>query len=186
MRSHRRCHSLAVLLAAASKSGISARNLQSSSAAVADPHINLKIHGNAAHLARSFGTVEIFPGWNAGISKHGITIFSAHQMGTARMGASPKNSVVDARGHCWHVAGLYVADASLFPTSTGAPLSLIHIRTFFPCKRCRMACMILLVRHCVGTVRAGKCILFPWTRCTQAESSGLHSSAQILLVQQVG
>ncbi|CAL8471165.1 g10707 [Coccomyxa elongata] len=54
-----------------------------------------------------------------GISKHGITVFSAHQMGTARMGASPRNSVVDARGQCWHVAGLYVADASLFPTSTG-------------------------------------------------------------------
>jgi hypothetical protein len=56
----------------------------------------------------------------AGIKKNGITVFSAHQMGTARMGTSPKNSVVDARGECWHVCNLFVADASLLPTSTGA------------------------------------------------------------------
>ena len=56
----------------------------------------------------------------AGIHKNGMTVFSAHQMGTARMGASAKSSVVDPRGECWHVANLYVADASLFPTSTGA------------------------------------------------------------------
>ena len=55
----------------------------------------------------------------AGIQKNGTTVFSAHQMGTARMGASPKASVVDPAGECWHVAGLWVADASLFPTSTG-------------------------------------------------------------------
>ncbi|CAL8471472.1 g11014 [Coccomyxa elongata] len=54
-----------------------------------------------------------------GIRKNGTTVFSAHQMGTARMGASAKTSVVDARGECWHVSNLYVADASLFPTSTG-------------------------------------------------------------------
>ncbi|EIE19802.1 FAD/NAD(P)-binding domain-containing protein, partial [Coccomyxa subellipsoidea C-169] len=54
-----------------------------------------------------------------GIHKNGMTVFSAHQMGTARMGASAKTSVVDERGECWHVANLYVSDASLFPTSTG-------------------------------------------------------------------
>ncbi len=60
----------------------------------------------------------------AGIHKNGMTVFSAHQMGTARMGASAKTSVVDERGECWHVANLYVSDASLFPTSTGAHLPL--------------------------------------------------------------
>jgi long-chain-alcohol oxidase len=54
------------------------------------------------------------------VQKNGMTVFSAHQMGTARMGASAKTSVVDEAGECWHASGLFVADASLFPTSTGA------------------------------------------------------------------
>lgn len=44
---------------------------------------------------------------------------SAHQMGTCRMGSSPQHSVVDEAGQCWDVRGLYVADASVFPTSSG-------------------------------------------------------------------
>jgi len=42
-----------------------------------------------------------------------------HQMGSCRMGSSPQNSVTDGQGHCWDVAGLYVADASCFPTASG-------------------------------------------------------------------
>ncbi len=57
---------------------------------------------------------------DAGIHKNGMMVFSAHQMGTARMGASPKTSAVDERGECWHVRNLYVSDASVFPTSSGA------------------------------------------------------------------
>lgn len=68
----------------------------------------------------------------AGIHKNGMTVFSAHQMGTARMGPSPKTSVVDARGECWHVRNLFVADAALFPTSTGAPSSNLA-RGMCPC-----------------------------------------------------
>lgn len=41
-------------------------------------------------------------------------------MGTCRMGCSPSSSVCDASGQCWEVYGLYVADASAFPTSSGA------------------------------------------------------------------
>ncbi|DBA72909.1 TPA: hypothetical protein ACH3X2_009868 [Trebouxia sp. C0005] len=44
---------------------------------------------------------------------------SMHQMGSCRMGSSPQNSVTDSQGHCWDVAGLYVADASCFPTASG-------------------------------------------------------------------
>ena len=44
---------------------------------------------------------------------------SMHQMGTCRMGASPNSSVADSEGQCWDVAGLYIADASCFPTSSG-------------------------------------------------------------------
>jgi choline dehydrogenase-like flavoprotein len=51
-------------------------------------------------------------------------VFSAHQMGTARMGARPADHVCDDRGRVWTdrgrvIRGLYVADASLFPTAIG-------------------------------------------------------------------
>ncbi|KAF2160950.1 hypothetical protein M409DRAFT_28555 [Zasmidium cellare ATCC 36951] len=44
---------------------------------------------------------------------------SAHQMGSCRMGTSPKNSVVDYRGRVWGTSGLYIADASVFPSASG-------------------------------------------------------------------
>jgi choline dehydrogenase-like flavoprotein len=60
---------------------------------------------------------------------HRGAVFSAHQMGTARMGAQPGIHVCDPRGRVrWAVAGiaadqvlhgLYVADSSLFPTALG-------------------------------------------------------------------
>jgi hypothetical protein len=60
------------------------------------------------------------------------TVFSAHQMGTARMGADPSEHVCDPWGRVRSTArprsddpqkglikGLYVADTSLFPTALG-------------------------------------------------------------------
>jgi len=47
------------------------------------------------------------------------TFGSAHQMGTCRMGTSPRNSVVDDHGRVWGKKNLYVADASLFPSCSG-------------------------------------------------------------------
>jgi choline dehydrogenase-like flavoprotein len=46
-------------------------------------------------------------------------LFSAHQMGTARMGLDPRANVCDERGAVNGVPGLFVADASLFPASSG-------------------------------------------------------------------
>ena len=46
-------------------------------------------------------------------------LFSAHQMGTCRMGSDARGSVCDERGRVRGVTGLYVADASLFPASSG-------------------------------------------------------------------
>ena len=40
-------------------------------------------------------------------------------MGTARMDADPRRSVVAASGETHDVPGLYVADSSIFPTSLG-------------------------------------------------------------------
>ncbi|KAJ5671323.1 hypothetical protein N7507_000450 [Penicillium longicatenatum] len=44
---------------------------------------------------------------------------SAHQMGTCRMGKSPKTSVVDPDCQVWGTDGLYVVDASVFPSASG-------------------------------------------------------------------
>ena len=63
--------------------------------------------------------------WLAEVRKRGLpdpdTVFmSAHQMGTNRMAATPQKGVVDAKGKVWEVdEGLYVADASVFPSASG-------------------------------------------------------------------
>ena len=56
---------------------------------------------------------------SSAIDRNWSTLFSAHQMGTCRMGTDPRTSVCDERGAVRGVAGLYVADASLFPASSG-------------------------------------------------------------------
>jgi choline dehydrogenase-like flavoprotein len=48
-----------------------------------------------------------------------IQITSGHPMGGCALGADPKRDVVDSEGHSWDVAGLYVMDSSVFPTSLG-------------------------------------------------------------------
>jgi len=47
------------------------------------------------------------------------TLFSAHQMGSCRMGADPRTAVCDAAGEVFGVRGLFIADASAFPASSG-------------------------------------------------------------------
>jgi choline dehydrogenase-like flavoprotein len=46
-------------------------------------------------------------------------VFSAHQMGTCRMGRDSRTAVCDQHGAVFGFPGLYVADASLFPASSG-------------------------------------------------------------------
>ena len=48
-----------------------------------------------------------------------ITCFSAHQMGSCRMGKDPATSVADGRGELHDVKGVWVGDASAFPTAPG-------------------------------------------------------------------
>ncbi|KAI8149186.1 hypothetical protein BJV82DRAFT_590952 [Fennellomyces sp. T-0311] len=54
-----------------------------------------------------------------GLPTNGAGIFCAHQMGSCRMGISPKVSVTKPTGETWEVKNLYVGDASLFPTASG-------------------------------------------------------------------
>jgi choline dehydrogenase-like flavoprotein len=43
----------------------------------------------------------------------------AHQMGSNRMSVYPQDGVVDPQGHVWGTEGLYVSDASVFPSASG-------------------------------------------------------------------
>jgi choline dehydrogenase-like flavoprotein len=47
-----------------------------------------------------------------------LEMMAFHPMGTVRMGGDPRTTAVDSAGRLRGVAGVYVADASLFPTST--------------------------------------------------------------------
>jgi choline dehydrogenase-like flavoprotein len=50
----------------------------------------------------------------------GAPLFSAHQMGSARMGTDPATSVADPRGQLHDVAGVFIGDTSAFPTAVGS------------------------------------------------------------------
>ncbi len=56
-----------------------------------------------------------------GVREGEISISATHPQSTCAMGSDPSNSVVDAFGESHDVSGLFVADASVFPTSLGAP-----------------------------------------------------------------
>ncbi|CEP11230.1 hypothetical protein [Parasitella parasitica] len=56
---------------------------------------------------------------NAGISAVSTPLVSAHQLGSCRMGISPKTSAVQPTGETWECSNIYVADGSVFPTAVG-------------------------------------------------------------------
>jgi choline dehydrogenase-like flavoprotein len=65
-----------------------------------------------------------FQSWLSSLRTHGFpspeSVFvSAHQMGTCRMSATARDGVVDPEGMVWGTEGLYVADASIFPSASG-------------------------------------------------------------------
>ncbi len=80
-------------------------------------------HNTAPTYQRVHGEVELekllaaVPEW--GWKANRFPLFSAHQMGTCRMGGDPKRHPVAPDGSVRGVQGLYVADASCFPESSG-------------------------------------------------------------------
>jgi choline dehydrogenase-like flavoprotein len=55
----------------------------------------------------------------ASYAPNDITCFTAHQMGSCRMGSDPEVSVADGRGELHDVRGVWIGDASAFPTAPG-------------------------------------------------------------------
>jgi choline dehydrogenase-like flavoprotein len=55
----------------------------------------------------------------AGYGPNRMAILTFHQMASCRMGSSPRVSAIDAQNQTHEVRGLFVADASAFPTSSG-------------------------------------------------------------------
>jgi choline dehydrogenase-like flavoprotein len=56
---------------------------------------------------------------DVGVRKNDLTVFSAHQMSSCRMGGSPRRAAVNPDGETYEVRNLFVADGSALPTSTG-------------------------------------------------------------------
>lgn len=65
-------------------------------------------------ILKAGGASEV---WSVGVGANHRG--SSHLMGTARMGTDPDKSVVDGWGRSHDVNNLFIADGSLFPTSTG-------------------------------------------------------------------
>ena len=55
----------------------------------------------------------------AGLGPNELLLVTFHQMASCRMGASRRTSVVDAEHRVWGIRGLYVSDASTFPSASG-------------------------------------------------------------------
>ncbi len=48
-----------------------------------------------------------------------MACFTAHQMGSCRMGSDPETSVADGRGELHDTKGVWIGDGSAFPTAPG-------------------------------------------------------------------
>ena len=71
-------------------------------------------HESAADFAAYCDRIATLP-----VHGNRCGVFSAHQMGTARMGTDSRRDVCDETGAVRGVRGLYVSDTSLFPASSG-------------------------------------------------------------------
>ncbi len=88
---------------------------------------------NAAGAQQIFVLADGLPTWQPGedldafiantqsipFGAGGFRMFSAHQMGSCRMGLDPQTSVADPNGQLHDTPGVWIGDGSAFPTSSG-------------------------------------------------------------------
>ena len=55
----------------------------------------------------------------ASLAANDVAVFTAHQMGSCRLGSDPADSVADGRGELHDVPGVWIGDGSAFPTAPG-------------------------------------------------------------------
>lgn len=99
----------------------------------ADRDIDGKVLPETTQIAATASPVEAVPrnlsdpayvAWrkqveNFGASPYQIMIGSAHQMGSCRLGATPRTGALDPEGRVWGTKNLFVADASALPEASG-------------------------------------------------------------------
>ncbi|MFW3171586.1 FAD-dependent oxidoreductase [Geodermatophilus sp. CPCC 206100] len=102
-----------------------------------DHRIAVRAHVELAQMHREAGAREVFTWhwtdrtWRRGedfdrylaslaeAPPEDHTAFSAHQMGSCRLGSSPDTSVADGRGELHDTRGVWIGDASALPTAPG-------------------------------------------------------------------
>ncbi len=104
-----------------------------------DARLAVRAHTELARLHHAAGAVETFTmhsrdlRWRRGedfddyvrrlesasYAPNDVACFTAHQMGSCRMGSDTSDSVADGRGELHDVRGVWIGDASAFPTAPG-------------------------------------------------------------------
>jgi choline dehydrogenase-like flavoprotein len=104
-----------------------------------DARLAVRAHQELARLHEAAGATEVFTAharehrWRRGedfeeylerlgaasYAPNDVACFTAHQMGSCRMGSDPSTSVADGRGELHDVKGVWIGDASAFPTAPG-------------------------------------------------------------------
>lgn len=104
-----------------------------------DARLAVRAHVELARLHRAAGATEVLSfharerRWRQGedfdaflaaleeesYAPNDVACFTAHQMGSCRMGADAETSVADGRGELHDVRGVWIGDASAFPTAPG-------------------------------------------------------------------
>jgi hypothetical protein len=98
--------------------------LKAGAKAVFLPHIDVKPLRKMDEVS-SIASLDLSP--------NKLSLVSAHQMGSCRMGEDPRESVVNSRGQVHGLKNLYIADASVFPTAIGVnpQITIAAISTLF-------------------------------------------------------
>jgi len=105
-----------------------------------DEKLALRAHVELSRLHEAAGATQVVPTHGSGLrwrrgegsfdeylaaledqsyAPHDVACFTAHQMGSCRMGSDPSTSVADGRGELHDVRGVWIGDASAFPTAPG-------------------------------------------------------------------